>query len=217
MRTGPPKIDLVSRGVTLDGRDIALVPQEYRLLHLLASHLGLVITYDQLINDIRECSRSIGLSSGEDSERQLPLFASTAPFRERSHVSSARGEFAVRDLRWRCSVQPTDIARMQMAEAQAPAFYWELRKDVPIAFARRNPKRLGPGARWRPGRHDPWLVFGPRASLLTGQPYRATTPGNCVLNWLYAVCQTEPTIALRTSGIDPGIGLFLSICQTDRR
>jgi CRISPR-associated endonuclease Cas1 len=102
----------------------------------------------------------------------------------------------------------TDIARMLMAEAHAAAFYWELWKDVPIAFARRNPKRLGPGARWLPGRHDPWLVFGPRASLLTGQPYRATTPGNCVLNFLYAVCQTELTIALRTSGIDPGIGLF---------
>jgi hypothetical protein len=102
----------------------------------------------------------------------------------------------------------TDIARMLMAEAHAAAFYWELWKDVPIAFARRNPKRLGPGARWLPGRRDPWLVFGPRASLLTGQPYRATTPGNCVLNWLYAVCQTELTIALRTSGIDPGIGLF---------
>jgi CRISPR-associated endonuclease Cas1 len=102
----------------------------------------------------------------------------------------------------------TDIARMLMAEAQAAAFYWQLWKDVPIRFARRNPKRLGPGGRWQPGRHDPWLIFGPRPSLLTGQPYRATTPGNCVLNWLYAVCQTELTVALRTSGIDPGIGLF---------
>jgi two-component system, OmpR family, KDP operon response regulator KdpE len=52
VRIGPLTIDLVSRAVTLDGRDIALMPQEYRLLHVLASHLGLVITYDQLINDI---------------------------------------------------------------------------------------------------------------------------------------------------------------------
>lgn len=102
----------------------------------------------------------------------------------------------------------TDISRMLMAEAHAAVCYWELWKHVPVAFARRNPKRLGANGRWQPGRRDPWLVFGPRASLLTGGPYKATTPGNCVLNWLYAVCQTELTIALRTSGIDPGVGLF---------
>ncbi len=102
----------------------------------------------------------------------------------------------------------TDISRMLMFEAHAAGFYWQIWEDVPIRFARRNPKRLGPGGRWQPGRPDPWLVFGPRASLLTGQPYRATTPGNAVLNWLYAICQTELTIALLTAGIDPGIGLF---------
>jgi CRISPR-associated endonuclease Cas1 len=101
-----------------------------------------------------------------------------------------------------------DTARMLMFEAQAAALYWQLWEDVPITFARRNPQRLGPGGRWQPGRLDPWLVFGPRASLLTGQPYRASTPGNAVLNWLYAICQTELTIALLTAGIDPGIGLF---------
>jgi two-component system, OmpR family, KDP operon response regulator KdpE len=52
VQTGPLMVDLVSRAVTLDGRDIALMPQEYRLLHLLASRLGLVISHDQLINDV---------------------------------------------------------------------------------------------------------------------------------------------------------------------
>jgi two-component system, OmpR family, KDP operon response regulator KdpE len=45
-------IDLVSRSVTLDGRNVKLPRQEYRLLHLLASHLGSVITHNQLIKDI---------------------------------------------------------------------------------------------------------------------------------------------------------------------
>jgi two-component system, OmpR family, KDP operon response regulator KdpE len=52
VRTGPLTIDPVSRSVTLDSRYVTLTRQEYRLLHLLASHLGLVITHNQLIKDI---------------------------------------------------------------------------------------------------------------------------------------------------------------------
>jgi two-component system, OmpR family, KDP operon response regulator KdpE len=52
VRTGPLTVDLVSRAVTLDGRHITLTRQEYRLLHLLASHLGLVMTHNQLIKEI---------------------------------------------------------------------------------------------------------------------------------------------------------------------
>ena len=52
VRTGLLSIDLVTRGVTLDGRHITLTRKEYRLLHLLASHLGLVMTHNQLIKDI---------------------------------------------------------------------------------------------------------------------------------------------------------------------
>jgi two-component system, OmpR family, KDP operon response regulator KdpE len=52
VRAGPLTVDLVSRAVTLDGQPITLTRQEYRLLSLLASHLGLVITHEQLIKDI---------------------------------------------------------------------------------------------------------------------------------------------------------------------
>jgi two-component system, OmpR family, KDP operon response regulator KdpE len=52
VRTGPLTVDLVLRTVTLDGRPVSLTRQEYRLLYLLASHLGLVVTHDLLIKDI---------------------------------------------------------------------------------------------------------------------------------------------------------------------
>ncbi len=52
VRTGPLTVDLVSRAVTLDGRHITLTRKEYRLLHLLASHLGLVMTHNHIINEI---------------------------------------------------------------------------------------------------------------------------------------------------------------------
>jgi len=52
VRTGALAIDLVSRSVLLDGRPVLLTRKEYRLLHLLASHLGLVVTHNHLIRDI---------------------------------------------------------------------------------------------------------------------------------------------------------------------
>jgi two-component system, OmpR family, KDP operon response regulator KdpE len=52
VRTGPLTVDLVSAAVMLDGRQVSLTRQEYRLLHLLAARLGLVVTHQQLIKDI---------------------------------------------------------------------------------------------------------------------------------------------------------------------
>jgi two-component system, OmpR family, KDP operon response regulator KdpE len=52
VRTGSLVVDLVSRSVTIyDGR-ITLTRKEYRLLHILASHLGLVVTHQQLIKEV---------------------------------------------------------------------------------------------------------------------------------------------------------------------
>jgi two-component system KDP operon response regulator KdpE len=52
VRTGPLTIDFMSRAVILDGRHVTLTRKEYRLLHLLASHVGLVITHNQLIDGL---------------------------------------------------------------------------------------------------------------------------------------------------------------------
>jgi CRISPR/Cas system-associated endonuclease Cas1 len=41
------------------------------------------------------------------------------------------------------------------------------------------------------------------------------TPGNALLNYLYAVLETEMTVALLAVGLDPGIGIFHS--DIDRR
>ena len=52
VQTGPLTIDLASRAVTLEGRYVTLTRRESRLLYQLASHLGLVITHQQLIKEI---------------------------------------------------------------------------------------------------------------------------------------------------------------------
>ena len=50
--TGPLSIDLVNRTVMLNNNQIKLTRKQYRLLHVLATHLGLVVTHDRLLDEI---------------------------------------------------------------------------------------------------------------------------------------------------------------------
>jgi two-component system KDP operon response regulator KdpE len=52
VRSGDLVVDLVSRSVMVGDERITLTRKEYRLLHVLASHLGLVVTHQQLIKEI---------------------------------------------------------------------------------------------------------------------------------------------------------------------
>jgi two-component system KDP operon response regulator KdpE len=49
---GPMSVDLVGRTVSLNNNQIRLTRKEYRLLHILATHVGLVVTHDQLLREI---------------------------------------------------------------------------------------------------------------------------------------------------------------------
>src|ERR1700748_3110108 len=49
---GPLSGHLVTRTVSLNQQWIQLTRKEYRLLHILATHVGLVVTHDQLLKDI---------------------------------------------------------------------------------------------------------------------------------------------------------------------
>jgi two-component system, OmpR family, KDP operon response regulator KdpE len=49
---GPLSVDLVGRNVSLNESQIRLTRKEYRLLHTLAMHIGLVVTHDQLLKEI---------------------------------------------------------------------------------------------------------------------------------------------------------------------
>jgi two-component system, OmpR family, KDP operon response regulator KdpE len=49
---GPLSVDLVSRTVSLNQMQVRLTRKEYRLLHILATHVGLVVTHDHLLKEI---------------------------------------------------------------------------------------------------------------------------------------------------------------------
>jgi two-component system, OmpR family, KDP operon response regulator KdpE len=61
VQTGPLSIDFLSRTVTLNGQYVTLTRMEFRLLHILAAHVGLVITHRQLIDGIWGTSASNNL------------------------------------------------------------------------------------------------------------------------------------------------------------
>jgi len=52
VNVGPLTVDLAAQSVTLDAKVVDLTRKEYRLLHLLAMHVGLVVTHDHLIEKI---------------------------------------------------------------------------------------------------------------------------------------------------------------------
>jgi two-component system KDP operon response regulator KdpE len=49
---GPLAVDLADRTVSLTNTRIELTRKEYRLLQILATHVGLVVTHDQLLKEI---------------------------------------------------------------------------------------------------------------------------------------------------------------------
>jgi len=53
-----------------------------------------------------------------------------------------------------------------------------------------------------------WQSFSARASALTGTSRLATDPVNAVLNYLYAVLETESRLAAAAVGLDPGLGVL---------
>ncbi|MDD5036353.1 MAG: response regulator [Methylococcaceae bacterium] len=50
--TGELKVDLARRKVFMAGNEIRLTPIEYRILHLLIRHAGLVVTHRHLLKDV---------------------------------------------------------------------------------------------------------------------------------------------------------------------
>jgi CRISPR-associated endonuclease Cas1 len=105
-----------------------------------------------------------------------------------NQISRCRNELAAADT----------IERIRLIESQAAGSYWSAWHDLPINFPRKDALRLP----------DHWRVFGTRVSPLTGSPRLAVNPPNAILNYLYAVLESECRLAAIGLGLDPGFGLL---------
>src|SRR5258708_1701883 len=73
------------------------------------------------------------------------------------------------------------IPTVRLIESQGAAAYWSAWHDLPINFPRHSLRRVP----------DHWRVFGARKSPLTGSPRLAANPPNAILNYLYALLESE--------------------------
>jgi CRISPR-associated endonuclease Cas1 len=90
------------------------------------------------------------------------------------------------------------IGGIRVLESQAAHAYWSLWRTVPVMFPANDLKRMP----------DHWRTFGTRVSPLTGSPRLAVNPANAILNYLYAILESEARLAAATLGLDPGLGVM---------
>lgn len=87
---------------------------------------------------------------------------------------------------------------VRILESRAAATYWDCWRDLPVTFPRQDLKRVP----------EHWRTFGTRKSPLTGSPRRAVTPPGAILNYCYALLESESRLAAAALGLDPGIGML---------
>lgn len=89
------------------------------------------------------------------------------------------------------------IQEIRLAESDAANAYWSCWRHIDVPFARAD----------RPRIPEHWLRFGPRHSPLASGPRLATSPANAILNYLYALLETETRLACLTIGLDPALAI----------
>ncbi|MGP0098019.1 MAG: CRISPR-associated endonuclease Cas1 [Terriglobales bacterium] len=90
------------------------------------------------------------------------------------------------------------MTTIRLIESQAARVYWGVWSTLPINFPKNDLKRVP----------EHWRSFGTRVSPLTGSPRLAANPPNAILNYLYALLESESRLAAAALGLDPGIGVL---------
>ncbi|MBI3476603.1 MAG: CRISPR-associated endonuclease Cas1 [Acidobacteria bacterium] len=101
--------------------------------------------------------------------------------------------------RYRSELAEADTTEsIRLVESKAAGAFWSAWRSLPISFPRKDELRVP----------DHWRTFGARVSPLTGSPRLAVNPPNAILNYLYAILESESRLAAAALGLDPGIGVL---------
>lgn len=95
-------------------------------------------------------------------------------------------------------VTAENVEIIRQIESRAAHAYWSAWRSVPINFPRVDVGRVP----------DHWRKFGARISPLSGSPRLAVNPPNAILNYLYALLESEARLAAAALGLDPGLGVL---------
>ena len=99
----------------------------------------------------------------------------------------------------------TTAQAIRQIESLAAQTYWSAWRNLPVNYPTADLNRIP----------QHWRTFGTRKSPLTGSPRLAVNPANAMLNYMYALLESEARLAAAALGLDPGIG-FLHV-DTDAR
>ena len=90
------------------------------------------------------------------------------------------------------------VEAIRQLESQAAQAYWSAWRSLPVNFPKADYCRVP----------EHWRTFGTRKSVLTGSPRLAVNPPNAMLNYMYALLESESRLAAASVGLDPGIGVL---------
>jgi hypothetical protein len=90
------------------------------------------------------------------------------------------------------------VTTIRLIESQAARVYWSAWSTLPVNFPKNDIKRVP----------EHWRAFSARVSPLTGSPRLAANPPNAILNYLYALLESESRLAAAALGLDPGLGVL---------
>jgi CRISPR-associated endonuclease Cas1 len=83
-------------------------------------------------------------------------------------------------------------------ESQGASRYWSVWSGLPTMFPKSDQRRVP----------DHWRFYDTRRSPLSGSQRLAANPVNAILNYLYAVLESEARLAAAALGLDPGLGFI---------
>jgi CRISPR-associated endonuclease Cas1 len=119
---------------------------------------------------------------------------------ERTVRERLRNDVAIKAITAARMALPTaeTVQAIRVAESQAAYAYWSCWHAIPVTFPSKDLPRVP----------EHWRVFGARLSSLTNSPRLSVNPPNAMLNYLYAVLESEARLAAAALGLDPGLGLM---------
>ena len=92
----------------------------------------------------------------------------------------------------------TTMDAVRRLESQGASAYWAAWRNLPICFPKNDLHRVP----------DHWRAFDTRKSQLSGSQRLASNPVNAILNYVYAVLESEARLAAVALGLDPGLGFI---------
>jgi CRISPR-associated endonuclease Cas1 len=90
------------------------------------------------------------------------------------------------------------IGDVRVLEARAALAYWGCWRTLPVMFPKTDALRVP----------QHWCTHGTRISPLTASPRLSVNPSNAMLNYLYAVLESEARLAASALGLEPGLGVM---------